>query len=316
MTALAADIGGTRIKLALVGSTSVLAHRLLDARSDAGLAPQLPRVAQAFEALRHETGVTPDECNALVVAFPSLIDPQSQRVRAAYGKYMDAPTLDLADWARITFGLPLILENDARMALLGEWKFGAGKGANNLVMVTLGTGLGTAALIEGHMVRGTHGQAGALGGHFTVEQTTNLCTCGNLGCAEREMSSAALPTLAAAHPEYQDSVLKQCDSVDFLEVFRAARSGDGCAVSLRARAINIWASLVVNLIHAYDPERVILGGGIMAGDADFFPELRQRVLERAHTPWGQVSFVRGELGDAAALMGGAFLAHERTEPQA
>jgi glucokinase len=95
--------------------------------------------------------------------------------------------------------------------------------------------------------------------------------------------------------------------IDFPTVFRLAREGDPCAVTLRVRAIETWSSLIVNLIHAYDPERVIVGGGIMAGEADFFPELQRGVLAHAHTPWGRVSIVRSQLGDTAALFGGEYL---------
>jgi glucokinase len=245
------------------------------------------------------------------MAFPSLIDPSSGRVLAAYGKYADAPQLDLARWSREILGLPLLIDNDARMALLGEWQAGAGRGSDDLVMVTLGTGLGTAVLIDGVVVRGKHGQAGVLGGHLTVCRNGRPCTCGNRGCAEAEASTSVLPALAAESPGYSQSPLRHAKAIDFATVFRLVREGDACAASLKARAIEIWSSLIVNLIHAYDPERVIVGGGVMAGEAEFFPELGQRVLELAHTPWGRVAIVRAQLGDAAALFGGEFLSRQR-----
>jgi glucokinase len=106
--------------------------------------------------------------------------------------------------------------------------------------------------------------------------------------------------------------LRHSDVIDLATVFRLARAADPCAVMLRVRAIEIWSSLIVNLIHAYDPERVIVGGGIMAAEADFFPELQRRVLAHAHTPWGRVSIVRGQLGDAAALFGGEYLIRQQS----
>ncbi len=168
MITLAADIGGTRIKLALLRDKSVLARETLDAHSYEGLAPQLPRMADAFERLCGAAGTRCTDCAALGVAFPSLVDRASGRILSEYGKYADAPQIDLPRWAHEALGLELVIENDARLALLGEWKAGAGRGRDNLVMVTLGTGLGTSALMEGRLVRGKHGQAGVLGGHFTV----------------------------------------------------------------------------------------------------------------------------------------------------
>lgn len=314
MIAMVADIGGTRIKLALMQGQAILAQRSLAARSDEGLEPQLARIAETCDSLCRDARVKRSECAGLALAFPSLIDPQTNRVLDAYGKYFDAPRLDLVRWASETLGLRLWIDNDARLALIGEWQAGAGRGCDDLVMLTLGTGLGTAALMDGRVLRGKHGQAGVLGGHLTVRQGGRLCTCGNSGCAEAEASTSVLRILAAEMSDYAASPLRHADVIDFATVFRLARAGDPCAASLRIRAIDIWASLIVNLIHAYDPERVILGGGVMAGEVDFLPELERGVLARAHTPWGQVSLVRSQLGDAAALFGGEFLIRQRIAP--
>lgn len=311
MITFVADTGGTRIKLALMRDGRILGRESFAARSDDGLAPQLPRIAQGLDSLCAAAQANRDECTAFAMAFPSLIDSRTGRVLAAYGKYADAPQLDLPQWSRKTLRLPLIIENDARMALLGEWQAGAGRGCDDLVMVTLGTGIGTAALIEGIVVRGRHGQAGVLGGHLTVQQDGRQCTCGNRGCAEAEASTSVLPTLAAQSRDYFASPMRHSPVVDYASVFRLAREGDACAVSLKTRAIDIWSSLIVNLIHAYDPERVIVGGGVMAGEGEFFSELESLVLARAHTPWGRVAIVRSELGDAAALFGGEYLSRVR-----
>jgi glucokinase len=305
--ALVADIGGSRIKLGLSRERQVLAQQCVEADSSAGLATQLPRIASAFESLCQGAGITVRDCTALAVAFPSLIDSESLRVRTAYGKYPDAPQLDLPRWCRETLGLQLFMENDARMALLGEWQMGAGRGSDDLVMVTLGTGLGTAALVEGHLMRGKHGQAGVLGGHLTVQQNGRRCACGNNGCAEAEASTSVLLPIAAEVTGFSASPLSRCQAVDYATVFELARGGDVCSMYLRDRSLQIWSSMIVNLVHAYDPERVIVGGGIMAGEAGFFAELKDRVLTHAHTPWGRVEVVPGQLGDTAALLGGEFM---------
>ena len=102
--ALVADIGGTRIKLALMRDQSVLAQRTLTAHSDDGLAPQLPKIAQAFDSLCRDARIDRSECTAIAMAFPSLIDPQTNRVLVAYGKYKDAPRLDLNRWSTYDVG--------------------------------------------------------------------------------------------------------------------------------------------------------------------------------------------------------------------
>jgi glucokinase len=130
MITLAADIGGTRIKLGIVCDQSVLAYRCLEARSDEGLEPQLPRIAATFASLCGEAGIRFAACEALGVAFPSII-VDGERVLTSYGKYRDAPGLDLRGWAREEFGLPLVMDNDARVAQLGEWRAGTGRGCDD-----------------------------------------------------------------------------------------------------------------------------------------------------------------------------------------
>ena len=314
MIALAADVGGTQIKLAVLRNQSLLAQERLEARSNEDFRPQLPRIVHAFADLQSRLRIDRRDCAALSLAFPSLIDSATNRVATAYGKYKDASQIDLVAWARETLGLPLVLENDARAALLGEWRAGAGRGSDDLVMVTLGTGLGAAALMQGKLLRGRHGQAGVLGGHFTVRYGGWRCTCGNRGCAEAEASTSVLPRLAAENPDFPRSALRKAAAIDFAIVMRLAREGDPCAKALREHAIDVWSSMIVNLIHAYDPERVIVGGGIAAGAADFLPDLERRVHSDVHTPWGRVAILPAELGDAAALFGGEFLIREQFEP--
>ena len=310
MITLVADIGGTAIKVALMKNHTIVLQDSWEANSREGLAPQLPRIATVFGGFCRQSGLMIDECSAVAIAFPSLIDEATGRVLTAYGKYLDAPDLDLPRWSRETLGLPLVIENDARAALLGEWQAGAGRGCNDLVMVTLGTGLGTAALIEGNLLRGKHGQAGVLGGHLTVRLGGHACTCGNQGCAEAEASTFSLPVIAAQRADFAGSPLQDVEILDYAKVLKFAREGDPCALALRTQAIETWTAMIVNLIHAYDPERVIIGGGILAGKADFLAELELSIHRRAHTPWGRVTIVSALLGDSAALFGGDYLVGE------
>lgn len=311
MITAAVDIGGSRIKLALVREGALLIQDCIEARSPERLVLQLPRIAQALRQLCEQLGMSLKDCCYLGMAFPSLVDIETGRVLTAYGKYADAPEIDLSRWARERLGLSLVIENDARVAQLGEWRGGAGRGCDDFVMVTLGTGLGTSALVYGRLIRGRHGQAGVLGGHFTVRPGGRLCSCGNRGCVEAEASTVVLPEIARAQPAFQSSGLKELDVIDYAAVFRLAKEGDACARALRTHTLEIWTAWMVSLIHAYDPERLVVGGGIMAGADGFFPELQQRVLAQAHTPWGQIDLCPAELGDAAALVGADVLVRER-----
>jgi glucokinase len=311
MTVLACDLGGTRIKLGLVRGGEVLAHEVLAAHSDLGLRPRLPALAAACRELCAQNGVRVGSCAGIAVAFPSLVDGRTGRILAEYGKYRDGPGVDLRAWARESFGLPLALENDARMALIGEWRHGAGRGHDNVVLVTLGTGLGTSAVIEGRVLRGRHGQAGCLGGHLTVRYGGRACSCGNAGCAEAEASTASLAQVARERRDLAASPLAAEPVLDYAAVFHHAAAGDPCARALQEHSLLVWSALVVNLIHAYDPEVVVLGGGIMAGGDVVLPAIRAYVDRNAHTPWGKVRVVAAELGDQAALAAAEWLVQEQ-----
>lgn len=310
MTVLACDMGGTRIKLGLVRDGTLLATEVLPAHSDQPLRARLDAVASSFRRLCDDARVAIASCAGLGVSFPSLVDVASARVLDEHGKYRDAPGFDLRGWARETLGLPLAIENDARMALIGEWRCGAGRGCDNLVMITLGTGLGTSAVIEGRVLRGQHGQAGCLGGHLTVRYDGRRCTCGNIGCAEAEASTSVLSKLARESADFASSALSREPRVDYAAVFRLAEAGDACARSLRDHSLQVWAALAVSLVHAYDPERLILGGGIMASGEVILPFVQDYVHRHARTPWGKVRVAASERGDEAALLACEWLVNE------
>lgn len=311
MNVLACDLGGTRMKIGVVRDGVVLAQTTEPANSKAGLAPGLPVLKSAWLRLLDSLKLRVADCAGISVAFPSLIDVKSGRVLAEYGKYADAMVIDLRAWARTEFALPLAIENDARMALAGEWQFGAGRGSENVAMMTLGTGLGTAAVIEGKILRGKHGQAGVLCGHTTVRYGGRNCSCGNVGCAEAEASTAFLCDVAVSLREWDTSSLRKLATLNYAAVFKHAAAGDACAVKLRDHSLRVWSTLAVNLIHAFDPEVVILGGGIMASRDAILPAVQDYVQRHAHTPWGQVRVVAGQLGDAAALVAGEWLLREQ-----
>ncbi len=311
MITIAADLGGTSIKLGVVVDGKIAQQILFPAKSKEGLLSQLPRIADEIQGQVASLGLDCGRCDVLGLAFPGLVNSVTNRVRATYGKWDDAGDIDLVAWAKARFSLPLVMENDTRLALFGEWRAGAGAGCDNLVLVTLGTGLGTAAVVEGSLLTGVHGQAGVLGGHFGTNRQGARCTCGNVGCAEAEASTSVLARIAQAQPDFANSALRRREVIDYGALFELARDGDACAGAIKKHAIGVWAQMIVNLIHAYDPERVILGGGIVAGAADFFDELKEAVLSHAHTPWGQVDIVIGALGPSAALMGLDALARQR-----
>lgn len=303
MIALAGDIGGTRIKLAVVANGIIRARRIEPAQADLPWARRVDALAASWCDLCAEAATPIETVDGLAIGFPSLVDSRRGRILDEWGKFPGCAGFDLGAWAERTLGLPLALDNDARVALLGEWRRGAGRGCDDLVMLTLGTGLGVAVVMHGRVLRGAHGQAGTLGGHLTVRYGGRPCVCGNVGCSEAEASSAVLRELAQAHPEYTQSALTREPQLDYEAVFRLAALGDPCALPLREHSLAVWGATVVNLIHAYDPERVVIGGGVMRSRDFILAHLDEYVQRHAHTAWGHVQLVSSELGDDAALLG-------------
>jgi len=299
--ALAVDLGGSHATCALVENTDVLASRTVPADGAAGLKSLLPLLAETLNGIRREEG----HCGVagVVFSFCGIVDYSRGRILSTNAKFDDAPSLDLVAWCREQLGLPLKMENDARLALLGEWYAGAARGCADVVMITLGTGIGGSAMSEGRLLRGKHSQAGCLGGHLPVDFEGRLCSCGAVGCAEAEASSVSLPEVCRSHPKFSTSALAGETAITFEKLFRALAEGDRLAQDVAERCLRVWAAVTVGLIHAHDPELVIVGGGVMKSAAQILPFLQAYVEKHAWTPWGKVKVASAALGNNAALLG-------------
>lgn len=308
---LAADVGGTFIKLGLVKAGQIVSLNEIRAISKRGILPALARISKETKRLCSAAGIQPRQIGGLGIAFPGIVEPATGRILSTpAGKFEDAPSLDLPKAVEQIFGLPLAVVNDANAALLGEWQFGVARGCQNVVMMTLGTGIGTAVILEGVPLRGEHGQAGCLGGHFTVNLHGIRCGCGNVGCFESEASTWALTRKARSQAEFAASQLSARSLLDYYAVFESAAHGDRVAVALRNYSLRVWGALAVSLIHAYDPERLVIGGGVMASAELILPSIQTYVSRHAWTPWGRVEVVGARQGNRAGLLGAAWFAEK------
>jgi len=311
MRALAIDLGGTHATCAVLDDRAILAEEVVSTDGTQGLRPVLPLFAQTFHKLLQKAGVATKDCAGLGFSFCGLADTRVGRVVSTNQKYDDAVGIDFVKWSQQEFGLPLRIENDARMALLGERYAGAARGFDDVVMTTLGTGIGGAAMIGGSLIRGKHAQAGCLGGHLPVLFNGRTCTCGNIGCPEAEAAGWSIPLVAQDWPGYVNSVLGKDEPLNFEKLLRYAARGDAVATALRDRCLHIWAASATGLIHAYDPEIVVYGGGVMKSANIIVPFVQAYVEKHAWTPWGKVKVRAAELGNNAGLLGAIPLLSEK-----
>lgn len=300
---LAVDFGGTTIKLGLVRDGSIVARSRLDSSADRPMADRLEAVACEWESLLKKNGSDLHHCEGVALSLPFLTDLTRSHVLGEFGKFPGAVDIDFDLWSRKRLRLPMVLENDLRMALLGEWVAGAARGKRDVVMLAFGTGIGCAVISGGCLLRGANNRAATLMGHSTIAHNGLIGRCGNIGCAEDLASTATLAVLARARPEFPGSQLACMAKIDYESVFKLADQGDVCSQALRQQSLGIWAVVVQNAVLAYDPEVVVLGGAVMRRHEVILPAMELHI--RQHMPglrW-QVPVVAARLGDEAALFG-------------
>lgn len=313
MTVLAADLGGTRIKLGLVRDGAVIAKNAIPSFSEGALADRLPVIADELQGLCRSLDIEPQRCDGVAFAFPSLVDRSGHRVTCRSGKFNDALDLDLGSWADGTFGLPFVIENDARAAAIGEWRHGAGARHNHtdMVMITLGTGIGTAVIVGGRPLRGAGGDAGNYSAHLPYCKNGITCHCGVDGCYEAVSGSWSLPRRASAIAGFADSPLSRRAPLDYEAVFDCASKGDRIAEQLRDGALSAWSDLAVTCVRAYSPALVVFGGGILASREAILGAVKARLRRVAQVESQRVAVTHAWCGDDAALLGLAWLIENR-----
>jgi glucokinase len=271
--ALGVDIGGTAVKAAVVGS-----------RGDLGEKFQAPS-PHTIDELREFFSTAVQKANVPLagvgIACKGIIDAESSRINRLPGDLHFLQGRVLRDL--VGGGLPVRADNDARAALVAEVLWGAARSRRNVVLLTLGTGVGGAAMVDGVILHGAAGIAGHFG-HMTVDPHGPLCMCGNHGCLETYFSSRAIESEYFAHQHRAVSTtLPRGDGQlpDAEAIFGAAASGDVSAQSVLERAFEYLGALVVSLLHAFDPEVLVLGGNIAQAGEQVLSPVRAAIAKNS-----------------------------------
>ena len=300
---LAFDIGGTRIKSGLISAAALSAFQItsLDERETAGGVLACV-IEQGRRLLASHT------IHAIGLSIRGIVEPASGILVEVNGPLSELAGQPVAPLIAEALGVPTFIENDARMYALGELMYGAGRGYQNMVCLTLGTGIGCSVALDGRILRGAQGLRGILGGHITIQADGPPCTCGNRGCLEALIGAAALRRAVQEALLAEPFSLLRAGSGDPQHLFEAKAAGDPLAQMLVMRFSGQLGAGIVSMIHAYDPDVMILGGGITHASAHFLTQVQAYVDEHAWTiPRRRVKVLPAQLGDAAALLGLAAL---------
>jgi glucokinase len=233
--------------------------------------------------------------NGIVLATPTLAG------------FVDVP---LARMLEERMDLPVLLENDGFAAALGEWRSGAGRGYQNMVYITVSTGIGGGVILDGRLVRGRRGLAGHVG-HVTIVRDGELCACGNRGCWEAYASGPAFARRGRLRAESEAKVPTTLGiggaPIDGRAIFEAAQQGDRLASSLVLEEADLLGVGIVNLLHLFSPDLVVIGGGMSNGFDLLLPGIAARISSGAMPPFQNIPIVRAALGDNSGLVGAASL---------
>lgn len=286
---LGLDLGGTRVKAVAVTAEGRLLDRTVEAFDPDAPRAFLGAMRAARDRLTSAAGAAPQ---ALGVSAPGLAAADGRRIAYMPGRLAGLEGLDWTEALEAARPVPVL--NDAHAALLGEVWLGAARGARNAVLLTLGTGVGGAALVDGRLLRGAIGRAGHLG-HISLDPAGPPDICGTPGSLEWAIGNATLRErsqgrFATTH-----------------DLIRAAEAGDPFARAVWLKSVRALAAGVASLINVLDPEVVVIGGGIARAGAALFEPLAAELERMEWRPGGhRVRVVPAELGEFAGACGAAY----------
>ena len=311
------DLGGTNIKGGVVDRDGkVLRFESIETQGGRGRDHVLDRMGGLVGTVRDAAGLAREQIAAVGIGSPGPLNCKE-------GIIHEAP--NLPGWINLPLsaeiqtrcGYPTFLENDANAAALAEAHAGAGKGCACMIMLTLGTGIGGGIVLNGHVWHGADDIAAELG-HVSIKHDGIRCNCGNLGCVEAYASATGVVRRARrALAEGAESVLPHGDALTCARVFQAAARGDALAQALVRDTITYLGTAMGNLINIFNPDMIVLFGGMTNAGEQLFGPLRDEVRRRSFEIGAdRCQIVRSTLGGEAGVVGAAVTAMQRQQAAA
>jgi glucokinase len=302
------DLGGTKINGALADlEGKVLSKFTIPTNASEGEEAVLGRIVEVIETVIEKANKTVEEIKTIGIGSPGPLDAKA-------GIIVTTPNLPFRNFQLVKpiiekFNIPTFLDNDANVAAIGEYMLGSGKGTTNMVYITVSTGIGGGAILDGRVYRGSTSNALEVG-HMTIVPDGPRCNCGNNGCIEALASGTAIARQAReAIAAGLETSLSGLDVVTSYEVYKEAQSGDKVSKDILDKSFNYLGIAVASIITSFDPEMFVIGGGVSQMGDVLFDKVQQVVNKRCFKSMSEnCKIVPAGLGTDAGVMGAVALA--------
>lgn len=306
------DIGGTNVKIALVDQKGAIVYsNSVPTRAEMGYEYTVKNIKETIYTSMKESDVTIDSIGGIGFGLPGQINSEAGVVRLLPNipGWVNVP---LGQIIEDEFKVKCKIDNDVRVATLGEFTYGAGQGCKNLVCITVGTGVGSGIIVNGQLVRGASMSAGEIGHMILQAHEGPICGCGNTGCLEAFASGPSIVQLAKKYLSGGKSAkfeeLANGREITPFMVYEAAMQGDAVAKRIFA-IVGEWLGIALtSVVNLLNPEKIIIGGGVSQAGNFLIDPIRKTINERAiKVSADAVEVVTAKLGERAGVIGASLL---------
>lgn len=313
------DLGGTNIKAGIYDSEFVAVKELsIPTEAAEGPSHVLGRIREAVRLITDKENIPLEMVEGMGIGVPGLLDPVAG-ISFFSPNFPGWENVHVINEMKQHYEFPIFIDNDVRVNLYGEWLQGAGRGYNNLVLITLGTGLGSGIVNDGKVMYGTSYSAGEIG-HMNMYRSGRPCKCGSSGCLGRYVSAIGMVnTFKEKLNEGRTSMIQtwtnhQEDQITALMISEAYELGDALAIEVMQETGTILGFGLANVVNILNPELIIVGGGMAAAGDKLLNPVRETVRQHAlKLSGGKCRIVQAELGSRSGTIGAASYAYSKLQ---
>ena len=297
------DVGGTTVKMGLFTVEGELLDKWeIKTRTEDGGKNVLPDIAASIKEVIDNKKLAKEDVEGVGIGVPGPVKEDGTVLKCVN---LGWGILNVEDELEKLVGYPVKAGNDANVAALGEMWQGGGKGHSNLVMVTLGTGVGGGIIVDGKVVAGFNGAGGEIG-HITVNNDEiEACNCGQYGCLEQYTSATGIVRLAKRKlaKSSEETSIREIPNLTAKDVFDAAKAGDAIAIGLVDEVCEILGSTLSNIACVVNPEIIVIGGGVSKAGDILLDNIKKHFVETAFMACRDTKFALAGLGNDAGMYG-------------